>query len=518
MKIIAKRQSLIASSKELLILPIEVSLPDNSKQKKAKSAFNSDITKQIKEFDTQYDNAISSTIARQDFYPTSNKKLLVPLSTGKNCLQIKLCCLSSTAFSSENTDIETWRKLGADAYKTAESLKAKSIGIDLSKAPRELLAIISAAVAEGVYLAEYKFNKYKNKKALSKYSLNNVNLLLAKSPTVRITKAIEQASFKAKSAIIARNLVNTPAGDLTTKEFVREAKKLCKKQGSRLEVQVFSETQLKKMGAYSLLSVAEGSSQPPYLLHIKYKPAIKVKHSKKIALVGKGVTFDSGGLSIKPGQGMYTMKCDMAGAAAVLGTMSSLAKLGVIHEVHGIIPLVENMINGHATRPGDIVKAINGKTIEILNTDAEGRLILADALCYSKRVKPDTVIDLATLTGACMVALGTDIAGSYTNNSKLKASLLESSKLSGEKIWPMPLEESYRKLLDSPIADMKNIGDRYGGSITAALFLKEFVPENTAWAHIDIAGPAFADGASEYSTAGATGFGVRLLLEMLSKS
>jgi leucyl aminopeptidase len=519
MKIIAKRQSLLTASADLLVFPAcEIAKKSGSKNTKNSpwAAFEPSAAKKLKELDQKHDGALFAALSRSKFSVGKAKRVSAALAIGSAAKQLRLSGLSPEAFDEKDPALEEWRRLGADALKAAESAKLKALAIDLSSAPSKALHSICAAIVEGAELAEYQFTKYKSSKSSKTSTVKSLTLLLASAPSVRVTEAIEQAQSRTLGTILTRDLVNTPAGDMTPRDFVREAKKVCQKRGTRLKLQLHSEAQLKKMGANSLLSVSHGSDQPPYLLHITYSPRTKVKDSKKVVLVGKGVTFDSGGLSIKPWDGMTTMKCDMAGAASVLGTMSVLAKLEIKHEVHGIIPLVENMINGQATRPGDIVKAINGKTIEILNTDAEGRLILADALCYSKRCKADVTIDLATLTGACVVALGMDIAASYTDDKKLSDALIRSGKQSGDKLWPMPLEAEYRKMLNSPVADLKNIGGRVAGSITAALFLKEFVPEGVRWAHLDIAGPAFGEKATDYKRTGASGFGVRLLLDFLS--
>ncbi len=263
----------------------------------------------------------------------------------------------------------------------------------------------------------------------------------------------------------------------------------------------------------AFLGVAVGSDKPPKFIHLSYKPR---RPSKKIVLIGKGITFDTGGLSLKSSEHMETMKLDMSGAAAVLAVFAAIPSLIIKSEVVGIIAACENMPSGKALKPGDILKALNGKTIEVLNTDAEGRLTLADAISYALiKEKPDEIIDLATLTGACMVALGQEIAGCFGNNDILLQNIEKHAKLTGENIWRMPLYREYSDLIKSPIADIKNIQTgRYGGAITAALFLSEFVGK-TPWVHLDIAGPAYTEKDSPLTPSGGTGFGVRLLLEYL---
>jgi len=288
---------------------------------------------------------------------------------------------------------------------------------------------------------------------------------------------------------------------------MRKARDIAKK--GKLQLKILDRERLAKLGANALLAVSQGSSEPPYLMKLTYKP--KGRSARVLSLVGKGITFDSGGLSIKTAAGMETMKCDMSGAAAVLATMQAIAILKPKFEVRAYVPTCENMINGKATRPGDVVKAMNGKTIEILNTDAEGRLILADAISLAVKEKCNHVIDLATLTGACVVALGPEYAGLFSNDHKLADKLVQCGELSGEAFWRMPLAPEYREFIKSPVADIKNTGGPWGGAITAALFLKEFVDDNS-WAHLDIAGPAFSDSNKGYIKRGGVGFGVRTLL------
>jgi leucyl aminopeptidase len=282
-------------------------------------------------------------------------------------------------------------------------------------------------------------------------------------------------------------------------------------------LKVLDRAACEKLGMGAYLAVAKGSDEPPYFLHLVYRPHRSNKTNKKIALVGKAVTFDSGGLSLKPSDHMETMKSDMAGAAAVLGIFSVLSDIAPGAEVHGLIAACENMPSGKAMRPGDIVTAMNGKSIEILNTDAEGRLTLADALAYAnKKIKTDSIVDLATLTGACMAALGTDIAGLLSNDEKMSSKIELAAKSSGEPVWRLPLFSDYSPLMAGDHADLRNISRaKYGGAITAGLFLKEFAGD-TPWAHLDIAGPAFVErDALSYMNKGGTGFGVRTMLNWL---
>ena len=363
------------------------------------------------------------------------------------------------------------------------------------------------ALAEGVRLGGYKFLRYKTEGEPVKLTRVDV----AGGSGVRNQAALDLGNAVADGQILARDLVNEPGGTLTAPEFARRAAAIGRSAG--LTVKVWDAAAIKKGKLGGLLGVNRGSDLPPRLVELTYRP--KGKASGTIALVGKGIVFDSGGLSIKTGQGMMTMKCDMGGGAAVIGAMSVLPHIAPACRVRAFVPMTDNMLGGDATRPGDVLKIRNGKTIEVLNTDAEGRLILADALSLASEAKPDAIIDLATLTGACMVALGPKIAGLMGNNDPWIDQIRAASDVSGERVWPLPLPKDYRKQFESTVADMKNIGTAHGGALTAGLILEEFVADGIAWAHIDIAGPAWSDADDADITKGGTGFGVRLLVEVL---
>ncbi|MDP3793619.1 MAG: leucyl aminopeptidase, partial [Candidatus Uhrbacteria bacterium] len=306
--------------------------------------------------------------------------------------------------------------------------------------------------------------------------------------------------------------VNTPSMEMTPKKLAEVAQSLAKR-GSGISIKILDAAKMEKLGMRAALAVGKGSQHAPVGMHLIYRPKGKIK--KKIAVIGKAVTFDSGGLSLKPADGMMTMKCDMAGAAAVIGLFQALPDLAPNVEVHGIFLAVENMPSGTAYRPGDVVKAMNGTMIEVLNTDAEGRVTLADALSYAATLKPDVMIDLATLTGACVVALGEDISGLMSNDRKLAERLLLAAKQSGEGLWELPLFEPYQELIKSKVGDIKNIGGRSAGAITAGLFLSHFV-NKIPWAHLDIAGPAYIEKETRPDVPyGGSGSGVRLLARYL---
>ncbi len=395
--------------------------------------------------------------------------------------------------------LEIIRQTAAAAVKTANQRKHKSLVFDLSAWPRKPFKeeeLIQAAV-EGMEMAVYQFNDYLSKDAIKKPTVKNV-ILLGVGTTANNKKAIQRGQAIAEGTILARDLVNTPAGDMTPRRLAAEAKKV----GPGIQCRVYGKAEIAKLKMNSYLVVSNGSQEPPALIHMTYRPRAKTK--KSVAIVGKGVTFDSGGLSIKPANSMETMKDDMAGAAAAIGLMKTLARVKPKCTVHVVVAATENMPSGSAFKPGDIAKAMNGKTIEILNTDAEGRLTLADALHFAIQKKPDVVIDMATLTGACLIALGDRCSGVMSNDDDLLDGLIDASEASGEMLWQLPLIDEYAAQIKSPIADVKNIGGRWGGTITSGLFLREFVGD-ARWAHIDIAGPSWTDRPLPYSIKGGTG-------------
>ena len=367
---------------------------------------------------------------------------------------------------------------------------------------------IGQAAAEGAALAAYRFERFKSPtEATVTESITIAGLDSAKAGVAR-------GQVIADAVCFARDLVNEPGGSLTPVRFAELAAERASAAG--LTVQVLDEDAIEAERLGGVMAVNRGSSLPPRFVKLTYTPpAGDESPLGSVALVGKGITFDSGGLSIKPADGMMTMKCDMGGAAAVIATMCALPALGVKVPVTSYTPLTDNMLGADATRPGDVMTARNGKTVEILNTDAEGRLVLADALSLASEDGHTAIVDLATLTGACMVALGDKIAGLLGNDADLINEIDAAAERSGEMVWHLPLPSGYRKLIDSPIADMKNIGGRYGGTLTAGLFLQEFVDPDIAWVHLDIAGPAFSEEVDAEVPKGGTGFGVRTLIEWL---
>jgi leucyl aminopeptidase len=433
--------------------------------------------------------------------------------------------LSGLAPKGSKQRLDSWRRLAGDAFHSAAEAKVGQMAIALSAVDVKDISSIVQAIVEGIKLAAYKFRRYRKTIGQnSKHTDVPVREILLIDASSRIEKqqsAVRIGTINAEAVVVARDLINTPACDLRPRDVVNAARRLTSRSG-RLSCRVYGKDALKKIKANLLLAVAAASLNEPFLVHMIYRPRKKKGASKKIVLIGKGITFDSGGLSIKSGSGMEHMKYDMAGAAAVLSVMKGLAELpqsvAVRHEVHAVLPLCENLVSASSTKPGDIVTGMAGKSVEILNTDAEGRLILADALAYSARIKPDIVLDLATLTGACAKALGHVFAGIFCEDEALVAQLRECGERTGERLWPLPLVEEYRKFINSDIADLRNCGTDGPGATTAALFLKEFAPAGARWAHIDIAGPAFPSHANEYTRKGGAGFGVRLLLDYLRQN
>ena len=410
--------------------------------------------------------------------------------------------------------VDIMRRAAAKAASTLRSLGISNFSLTVEgvgKASKLSDALLAQAAAEGIILSLYRFTEYR-KKAPNDNSNTDIAyaVLSQKKSQAKVKAAVSDAQKICKSVFLARDLQNHPGNRATPAFLAEQARKACRKAGVRCRILNRRDMERLKMGA--LLAVAQGSAQPPKFIimeHMKGK-----KNEKPVVFVGKGLTFDTGGISIKPSHGMEEMKFDMSGGAAVIGAMCAIGALKLKKNVVGLVPATENMPGGRAIKPGDIVRAMSGTTIEILNTDAEGRLILADALAYAKKYKPEVVIDLATLTGSIMVAFGSHATGLFGNDEKLIDALKEAGERTGERCWPMPLWDEYKEQIKSKVADLKNIGGRYGGSITAAAFLESFT--DYPWAHLDIAGTAFGSRPqSPYVPAGGAGVGVRQLIDFL---
>ncbi|HEY3453018.1 MAG TPA: leucyl aminopeptidase [Bryobacteraceae bacterium] len=395
--------------------------------------------------------------------------------------------------------VEARRAAGA-LVRTLKAKGVRTIALLLQN-PAEYIT----AVAEGAVLGVWEASKYKSDPKKDEQQIDTFTIAAPNADAAGLRGQLERGRIVAEAQNLTRDLVNEPANKLTPAGLAEAASRMAAEAG--LECEVLDEKAMAALGMGSLLGVAQGSSNPPFLIVLKYRPAA-AQGSDHLALVGKGVTFDTGGISIKPSDGMEKMKYDMAGAAAVIGAMRALAALKPAIPVTGYVPTVENMLNGNAQRPGDIVTALSGKTIEVLNTDAEGRLILADAITYANRNGATHMVDAATLTGAIAIALGHYNMGAFTNNETFLAKLLAAARLAGEKTWQLPMDEEYKEYLKSAFADLPNIGGRYGGSITAAWFLREFA-DPTPWVHLDIASTAWLDEGKAWLSKGPTGVAVR---------
>ncbi len=366
------------------------------------------------------------------------------------------------------------------------------------------------AVTEGALLGLYAFRRYITKKENDFGEIKQLLIAGSENQKLPLEQAIVRGRILAEAANWARDLVNEPANYMTPSQMAEAARQLAKSYG--LKAEVLEREQMAEAGMGALLGVAQGSQQPPKFIVLSYKGSDSDEID--VALVGKGITFDSGGISIKPSEGMADMKGDMAGGAAVMAALSAIAQLKPKINVMAVVPATENLPSGSALKPGDILTAMSGKTIEVLNTDAEGRLILADALSYARKLDAKSIIDVATLTGACMVALGKICSGAFSNNQELVDKIIIAGNEAGEYIWQLPMYEEYREQLKSDVADIKNIGNRYGGAITAAKFLAEFV-DDTPWVHLDIAGTSETDKEKGYLVKGATGVPVRTLVNLI---
>ncbi|GGZ26763.1 leucyl aminopeptidase [Streptomyces nitrosporeus] len=415
-------------------------------------------------------------------------------------------------------DAEALRRAAGSAARALSGTKKAGFALPTESAED------AGAVAEGALLGAYAFTAYQGGedkvvpkgagKNGPKQPLAEVALLGAKPRDKAYKAAAERAIALTEEINRARDLVNTPPNDLYPESFAAVATAAGKEHG--VKVQVLDEKALVKGGFGGLLGVGQGSAHGPRLVKLAYTHP---KAEKTLALVGKGITYDSGGISLKPAGHNETMKCDMAGAAAVFAAVVSAARLGLRVNVTGWLALAENMPGGNATRPGDVLRMYSGKTVEVLNTDAEGRLVLADALTRASEEKPDAIVDVATLTGAMVLALGNRTFGVMANDDAFRTAVHETAEEAGEASWPMPLPADLRKGMDSPTADIANMGERMGGGLVAGLFLKEFVGEGIAWAHLDIAGPAFHEGAPYgYTPKGGTGSSVRTLVRLAERT
>ncbi len=458
-----------------------------------------ELTGDLAQLDEKLGGTLKELIEETEFKGSVGSSAVTRVGAGSSIRKLILVGLGKP----DTLTLDSLRRAAAAIARTAKQQKSKTLGVSLPVANDDS-AGTTQAITEGIVLALHQDNRFKSDPEDKGAKLEQVDLLGLGGQDAAIT----HAQAVCTGVILARELVAAPANIVTPVSMAQTAEAIASEYGLALEI--LEQEECEKLGMGAFLGVAQASEIPPKFLHLTYKP--KGTPRRKLAIVGKGLTFDSGGLNIKgAGSGIETMKMDMGGAAATLGAAKAIGQIKPDVEVHFISAVTENMISGRAMHPGDILTASNGKTIEVNNTDAEGRLTLADALVFAEKLGVDAIVDLATLTGACIVALGNDIAGLWTADDGIASQLKSASEAAGEKFWQMPMEEKYFDGLKSPIADMKNTGPRAGGSITAALFLKQFVKE-TPWAHLDIAGPVWTEKEDGCNSVGATGFPVRTLV------
>ena len=410
-------------------------------------------------------------------------------------------------------DTHRLRKAAGAAAKRAQRAKAEKVALVIPSLRRLKAPAVAQALSEGAVLGSYRFDRYRKPDEDGGGRLRSLTLLLEGSGITKAREGARAGQVLAEAQNLARDLSNEPANALPPTKLASIARATARKVG--LRCRVLDVKQMQKLGMGAILAVGQGSANPPRMIILEHVPARRTRKTPTLCLVGKGITFDTGGISIKPSGNMHEMKHDMSGAATVLGAMQAAARLGVPQHVVGIIGAAENMPGGNAYRPGDVVRSMSGKTIEIMNTDAEGRVVLADALHYArKQFDPDAMVDLATLTGACVVALGSSATAVFSRQDDLVAELLEAGRTAGEQMWHMPLFDEHEKAMRSRVADLKNSGSREAGASTAAGFLAAFAGDGP-WAHLDIAGTAWGNKADGYDVPGATGVGVRTLLAWL---
>ncbi|MFE7135489.1 leucyl aminopeptidase [Streptomyces sp. NPDC057638] len=456
--------------------------------------------------DKAFDGQLAAVLETLGATGAEGEVTKVPSPEGVKAAVVLAVGLGAVALEDEAYGAETLRRAAGNAARALSGTKKAAFALPI-EASEDV-----EAIAEGALLGAYAFTAYQDTKG-AKGPLAEVALLGAKPRDKAHKAAAERALALTEEINRARDLVNTPPNDLTPEAFAAVATAAAKEVG--VKVQVLDDKALAKGGFGGILGVGQGSQNGPRLVKLSYTHS---KDAKTLALVGKGITYDSGGISLKPAGHNETMKCDMAGAAAVFAAVIAAARIGVEVNVTAWLALAENMPSGSATRPGDVLRMYSGKTVEVLNTDAEGRLVLADALWKASEEKPDAIVDVATLTGAMMVALGNRTFGVMANDDAFRTAVHEIAEEVGELSWPMPLPVELRKGMDSPTADIANMGERMGGGLVAGLFLKEFVGEGITWAHLDIAGPAFHEGAPYgYTPKGGTGSSVRTLVKLAER-
>ena len=456
-----------------------------------------------RKIDRKLGGFLSDKVKSSDFKGAFGKTVLVDTPGDFNTKTVVLLGLGKK----ENFgSLEAFRAANITVARTGQH--SRTVSVDFSSVDRGFLKVF----LEGMACGAYEYGKLKSS-GRKKNRIEKVCVASRRISADYFNTEAARAGAVSRSVAFSRDLVNDPPNMLTPSILAEHA--LSISEGSEhLSCKILGKEEIKEMGMGGLSAVSFGSSEPPRFIHLSYTPPVRSR--KKVAIVGKGITFDSGGLCLKPADSMRTMKMDMSGAAVILGTMKALGELTPSINVHGLVPATENMTGASAYKPDDVVTALNGKTIEIINTDAEGRVALSDALSYAVRLGVSEIVDLATLTGACIVGLGLHNAGVMGNNANLVKSVLNSARDVGEKMWELPLDAELREEIRSRVADVKNVGSRWGGAITAALFLENFVSD-VPWVHIDIAGPSYVEKSSDWYQYGASGFGVRTIVNYLMK-
>jgi len=449
-----------------------------------------------KEFGTAFQKQIRKAFSKE-FHGKRNELLLMPAPEGIKPERILLVGLGKK----KEVSAENIRQAGGKAAAHLCGQGMKKIAVSTTLISSLKLPLVN--LVEGALLGLYTFNRYRKEKNSKK--VESITILSKSSK--RLADELKWTRTVISSVYFARDLINTPSNDMTPSDLANAAVSLRQKN---LSVKVMEKKDAEKLGMGAYLSVAKGSKEPPKFIVLEYKGS----KGKPLALIGKSITFDSGGISLKPSDGMEKMKYDMAGGAAVLGVIKAASALKLPVNLIGILPATENLPGGSATKPGDIAMSITGKTVEIINTDAEGRLVVADAIGYAKRFKPKAIIDIATLTGACSVALGNEAIAMMGNDRKLLDKIKKSADNTYERVWEMPLLDEYKEYIKSDVADVKNTGGKSGSLVTAAYFLYEFA-EKTPWVHLDIAGTAWVEKDKPYIPKGASGICVRLIMDLI---
>ncbi len=493
MKILVKKGNLAGTKSQAIILAL---FEDKEK-----------LTPATLEIDKKSDGLISELINNRDF---EAKPSQVSVIYTRGLLPAKRVALVGLGKSSE-FNLEKLRAAYAKVMQHLRNINVKeaatTIDFNLIAGSKDRIA---QAVLEGAILGLYQYTPFKTVERENLKDMDQLNIIVEDKSFSLVEAEVKKARVITDAVYFTRDMVSAPSNEMTPTILAKKAQEVAHRKN--ITCKVLDKGKMKQLGMNSLLGVASGSGQEPKFIILEYSGSKKGR--APIVLIGKGLTFDSGGISIKPAEKMDEMKTDMSGGAAVMGAIMAAADLHLPLNIVGLIPATENMPSGTAYKPGDILKSYSGKTIEVVNTDAEGRLILADALAYASKYKPLAIIDVATLTGACIVALGDDVIGMLGNNDKLKSEINEAAQISGELVWELPLWESYSEQIKSEIADYKNSGGRSAGTITAAAFLSKFVGD-FPWVHLDIAGPAWSDKDKPYIPKGASGVPVRLLVEFL---